>query len=135
VPEGLRRRLGWREGGSARPDRRRGRGHEGPDGPGCAPERPAQSCRQRRVVLNSCGRTPGRQAVHARLIALLKRTGLPRHCVHALRHFSCSILVSRGASGEAVRLLSGHSRLDMTQRFVHAAAGDLEAAIAKLSGN
>jgi len=88
-----------------------------------------------RIVLNSLGRTPRRQAVLAQLTATLKRSGLPPHCVHALRHFFCSILVSRGASVEAVRLLAGHSRLDMTQRYVHAAAGDLRAAIAKLSGN
>ena len=33
---------------------------------------------------------------------------------------------------EAVRVLAGHSSLTVTERYVHATAADLEAAIAKL---
>jgi site-specific recombinase XerD len=40
--------------------------------------------------------------------------------------------VRHGASVEAVRMLAGHSKLDVTQRYVHANAADLAAAIAKL---
>jgi hypothetical protein len=34
-----------------------------------------------------------------------------------------------------LRVLAGHSKLDITQRYVHANAADLTAAIAKLPGN
>jgi site-specific recombinase XerD len=51
------------------------------------------------------------------------------------RHYFCSTLVRRGASLEAVRLLAGHGNLHATQRYVHAAGGELTAAIAKFSGN
>jgi site-specific recombinase XerD len=37
-----------------------------------------------------------------------------------------------GASAEAVRVLAGHSKLEMTQRYAHAAPADLRAAIDKL---
>ena len=55
--------------------------------------------------------------------------------MHAYRHAFCSMLVRRGASLEAVRLLAGHADLKTTQRYVHATAGDLRAAMAKLGGN
>jgi integrase/recombinase XerC len=88
-----------------------------------------------RVVVNERGGTPGRTHVLARLKSLQRRHGLPERSFHALRHYFCSTLVRRGASLEAVRLLAGHGDLQTTQRYVHAAGGDLRAAIAKLSGN
>jgi site-specific recombinase XerD len=48
--------------------------------------------------------------------------------LHALRHFFCSTLVGLGANLEAVRLLAGHSKLTMTQRYVHATGAELAAA-------
>lgn len=85
-----------------------------------------------RVVVNNKGNTPTRQAVYSALQALLQRHDLPQRSVHALRHAFCSVLIRRGASVEAVRLLAGHSDLQTTQRYVHAAAADLRAAMAKL---
>lgn len=85
-----------------------------------------------RVVLNNKGNTPSRQAVYSALQALLQRHRLAQRSVHALRHAFCSVLIRRGASVEAVRLLAGHSDLQTTQRYVHAAAADLRAAMAKL---
>jgi site-specific recombinase XerD len=37
-----------------------------------------------------------------------------------------------GASAEAVRVLAGHSKLEMTQRYARAGAADLRAAIERL---
>ncbi len=88
-----------------------------------------------RLVLNVHGRTPGRTHVLGALKALQRRKALPERSFHALRHYFCSTLVRRGASLEAVRLLAGHGDLHTTQRYVHAGGGDLEAAIAKFSGN
>jgi site-specific recombinase XerD len=88
-----------------------------------------------RVVLNAHGSTPGRTHVLTALKALLKRENLPERSFHALPHYFCSFLVRRGASLVAVRLLAGHGNLQTTQRYVHAAGGDLKAAIAKFSGN
>lgn len=44
-------------------------------------------------------------------------------------------MVRHGASIEAVRLLAGHSKLDVTQRYVHAEGGELRSAVGLLSGN
>jgi len=86
-----------------------------------------------RVVLNAYGRTPGRTHVLGALKELQRRKGLRERSFHSLRHFFCSRLVSLGVGAEAVRLLAGHSNLATTQRYVHAAAGELTAAIAKFS--
>lgn len=91
---------------------------------------------QARIVLNARGRTPRRQHVLAALKSLQRRCGLKERSFHSLRHYFCSALVRHGASLEAVRLLAGHSGLDITQRYVHANAADLSEAIAKLpTGN
>jgi site-specific recombinase XerD len=44
-----------------------------------------------------------------------------------------SELVRRGAGLEAVRVLAGHSKLEMTQWYAHAVTADLRAAIDRLS--
>jgi site-specific recombinase XerD len=88
-----------------------------------------------RVVLNGRGTTPGRANVLAALKALLQRENLQERLFHALRHSFCSFLVRRGASAEVVRLLAGHGDLYTMQGYVHAAGGELKAAIAKFSGN
>ena len=85
-----------------------------------------------RVVLTTSGTTPRRQRVLSALRSLQKRHGLPARSFHSIRHAFCSMLVRAGASVEAVRLLAGHSKLDVTQRYVHATGGDLSAAIATL---
>jgi integrase/recombinase XerD len=86
-------------------------------------------------VVNRAGRTPGRQHVLSVLKRLEKRNGMREWSFHTLRHYFCTTLIRRGASVEAVRLLAGHSRLDVTQRYVHANAADLEAAIGRLASN
>ena len=88
-----------------------------------------------RVVTNALGRTPGRHHVLTALKGLQARHKLPERSFHSLRHYFCSALVRRGASVEAVRLLAGHSDLAVTQRYVHATAADLTAAMARLTGN
>jgi site-specific recombinase XerD len=51
-----------------------------------------------------------------------------------LRHYFVTELVRRGAGLEAVRLLAGHSKLEMTQRYAHATGDDLKVAIGRLAG-
>ncbi|HTE64427.1 MAG TPA: tyrosine-type recombinase/integrase [Solirubrobacteraceae bacterium] len=87
-----------------------------------------------RVVLNSAGETPDRQAVLTATKGLQARHGLPERSFHALRHAFCSLLVRRGASVEAVRVLAGHGSVTVTARYLHANAADLESAIGKLGG-
>jgi integrase len=78
-----------------------------------------------RVVLNSNGGTPSRQAVLSALKELQKRHSLPLWSFHSLRHYFLSALVRHyflsalvrgGANLEAVRELAGHSKLLTTQR-------------------
>lgn len=85
-----------------------------------------------RLVVNGNGHTPSRQNVLTAMKALEKRIGIREWSFHALRHYFISTLVRRGVSIEAIRMLAGHSKLDVTQRYVHATAADLKAAIAKL---
>jgi integrase len=88
-----------------------------------------------RVLTNANGRTPTRQHVLTVIKSLQTRHGLKERSFHSLRHYFCSVLIRHGASVEAVRVLAGHSKLDVTQRYVHANAADLTAAIAMLPGN
>ena len=53
---------------------------------------------------------------------------------HAHRHFFVTALLNGGASAEAVRVLAGHSKLEMTQRYAHAIGADLEVAMSRLHG-
>lgn len=85
-----------------------------------------------RLVVNGKGKTPSRQNVLSALVRLQEKHDLPRRSFHSLRHFFCSLLIRTGANVEVVRLLAGHSDLATTQRYVHAEARDLAAAIAKL---
>lgn len=88
--------------------------------------------RDQRVVQLPDGTTPRRQAVLRALGKVQEAHGLLRRSFHSFRHAFCSILIRGGASVEAVRVLAGHSKLDVTQRYVHAEADDLVDAIAKL---
>jgi site-specific recombinase XerD len=90
---------------------------------------------QAKLILTSAGRTPTRQHVLAAFKKLQQRLSLREWSFHSLRHFFCSALVRHGANIEAVRTLAGHSKLDVTQRYVHATGADLKAAITRLSGN
>ena len=78
-----------------------------------------------------------KQAQHVLTVlkALQARHGLKERSFHSLRHYFCSVLIRHGASVEAVRMLAGHTKLDTAQRYVHANAADLTAAIAKLPSN
>ena len=79
-----------------------------------------------RVVTSQDGTTPNRQSVLTAFKRLEAKLGIRAWSFHAVRHAFGSILTRRGASIEAVRVLMGHSKLDVTQRYVHATAADLE---------
>lgn len=85
-----------------------------------------------RVITTAAGTTPRRSLVLRKFKALQHKLGLPGWSFHSLRHHFISELVRAGASVEAVRLLAGHSKLDVTQRYVHARAHDLRSAVANL---
>lgn len=85
-----------------------------------------------RVVTLKNGSTPNRQGVLASFKRLEANVGIRSWSFHAVRHAFGSILVRRGASIEAVRVLMGHSKLEITQRYIHATAADLEDAISML---
>ncbi|MFI5302468.1 MAG: tyrosine-type recombinase/integrase, partial [Polyangiales bacterium] len=87
-----------------------------------------------RVVVFDSGETPSRQRFLGLFKALLRKHGLKERSFHSLRHYFCTTLLRRGASIEAVRVRAGHTNQQVPQRDVHAAAGDLRAAIAMLGG-
>lgn len=82
-----------------------------------------------RVVMMADGELPRRQRVWNELQATQKRHGLQAWSFHAFRHAFCSILAKSGASLEAVRKMAGHSKLSMTERYIH--DDDVQAAIAR----
>ncbi len=86
-----------------------------------------------RIVVMENGETPGRSYVLTCFKKFLKKAGLKERSFHSLRHYFITELVRRGAGLEAVRTLAGHSKLDMTQRYAHATADDLRAAVDKLA--
>jgi integrase len=86
-----------------------------------------------RIVVAPGGETPRRQEVLYRFWKFLKSQGLRRWSFHSLRHHFISELIRRGAGLEAVRVLAGHSKLEMTQRYAHATADDLRSAMDKLA--
>lgn len=59
----------------------------------------------------------------------LAAAGLPHVGFHSFRHSLPARLLGSGVSADVVRRLMRHSRLDMTQRYIHAEAEDLRAAI------
>jgi integrase len=85
-----------------------------------------------RVILDEDGETPRRQVVLHSFKRFLKAKGLKDRSFHSLRHYFITELVRRGAGLEAVRMLAGHSKLEMTQRYAHATGDDLKEAIGKL---
>ncbi len=85
-----------------------------------------------RVVLDDTGQTPRRQQVLHQFKRFLGKDGLKERSFHSLRHYFISELMNNGAGAEAVRVLAGHSKLEMTQRYAHAATAHLRAAIDKL---
>jgi len=88
-----------------------------------------------RVVLNSNGHTPSRQAVLSALKEVQRRHSSPPRSFRSLRHYFLSALVRGGANLEAVRELAGHSKLLTTQRYLHASGADLRDAVSRLPGN
>jgi integrase len=87
-----------------------------------------------RVAMTQKGTTPSRQGVLTRLNALEAKLGLRGWTFHQLRHFFCTGLLRGGANVEAVRLLAGHSSLDITQRYLHVMSGDVERAMEGFQG-
>lgn len=85
-----------------------------------------------RVVLDDKGRTPRRQEVLSDFKRFLAKQGLRERSFHSLRHYFISALINGGAGAEATRVLAGHSKLEMTQRYAHATTADLRAAIDRL---
>lgn len=85
-----------------------------------------------RVVVTADGNTPLRTQVLTVFKRYLAKAGLRERSFHSLRHHFITELVRGGAGLEAVRVMAGHSKLDMTQRYAHANGEDLRVAIAKL---
>jgi integrase len=112
-------------------------GHER-EVPIAEPLRPilAEACKGKlplaRVAVRPDGATPKRQAVLRALVKLQEAHELPRWSFHSLRHFFCSTLLDLGANLEAVRELAGHSKIEITQRYVHARDEQRRAAIGRL---
>lgn len=86
-----------------------------------------------RVVVDETGRTPRRQEVLYQFKKALRQLGLEEHSFHSLRHYFVSHLLRCGAGAEAVRVLAGHSKLEMTQRYAHANGADLHAAMKRFT--
>jgi integrase len=90
-----------------------------------------------RLVVRPDGATPSRQKVLRSLQDLETRIAKTKEMqvwsFHQLRHSFCSTLVRNGVSVEAVRVLAGHADLKTTQRYVHASAADLKAAVLTLA--
>ncbi len=86
------------------------------------------------IVTDESGGTPRRQKVLRRFKALCEQAGTRVWSFHALRHYFITALLNGGASAEAVRVLAGHSKLEMTQRYAHAIGADLEVAMSRLRG-
>lgn len=85
-----------------------------------------------RIVVLNDGRTPERTHVLSSFKRFQRNAGLKVWSFHSLRHHFITELVRSGASLEAVRMLAGHATLAMTQRYAHATAADLTAAVQKL---
>jgi site-specific recombinase XerD len=86
-----------------------------------------------RIVVDEKGKTPGRQMLLHRLQRFLKKQSMRHWTYHQIRHFFVTELIRRGGGLEAVRMLAGHSKLEMTQRYAHATAEDLREVMKKLS--
>jgi hypothetical protein len=85
------------------------------------------------IVTDELGRTPSRQKVLSRFKALCRKAGTREWSFHSIRHFFVTTLLDHGVSAEAVRVLAGHSKLEITQRYAHASGRDLEGAMSRLS--
>ena len=88
-----------------------------------------------RIVVTESGATPGRAHVLTALKRLEAKLGVREWNFHSLRHFFVSELVRQGGSIEAIRLLAGHSKIDVTQRYAHAESSELRSTIALFGGN
>lgn len=85
------------------------------------------------IVVDKLGGAPRRQKVLRRFKALCVQAGTREWSFHSIRHFFVTALLNRGVSAEVVRVLAGHSKLEVTQRYAHAIGADLEDAMARLS--
>lgn len=72
------------------------------------------------VFLNTEGRPLEPKQTSKTFKRIIRRAGLPETLTfHGLRHGGLSHLIAEGASIEAVRRFAGHTRIDMTMRYVH----------------
>lgn len=68
-----------------------------------------------------------------RFTALYRAVGTREWSFRSIRHFFVTAPLNRGVSAEVVRVLAGHSKLEITQRYAHAIGTDLHGAMARLS--
>lgn len=74
------------------------------------------------------------QDIRERLwLPLLRRLGLPHAGFHAFRHGTPRRWFAAGCSASIVRLLMRHATMAMTERYTHASAEDLRAAVTAAS--
>ncbi len=85
------------------------------------------------IVTDEHGRAPRRQEVLQRFKALCVQAGTGVWSFHSLRHHFVTSLLRHGVGAEVVRVLAGHSKLDVTQRYAHAIGADLVEAMDRLS--
>lgn len=72
------------------------------------------------LFLSQTGKPVGPKWVYAKLAALSEASGVKaKGQLHVLRHTFCSHLAMRGVSVLAIKELAGHSRTDVTQRYMH----------------
>ena len=81
-----------------------------------------------RVLCKDDGRPLSRQSAWTRVWRAVRRAAVPTG-VHILRHTFCSHLAMRGAPGQAIQELAGHSELGTTSRYMHLSPAARESAI------
>lgn len=87
-----------------------------------------------RVLFREDGHILTKSAVCSWMKRAQKRGGLEDNgAIHVLRHTFCSHLAIAGVPAKAIQELAGHADLGTTQRYMHLAPGDRNAAMGVLS--